>query len=336
MAIDGIVKAGTETKWGISEESTFGAVIEDNVAFVQMEGPVPSINEGVIRNIDYKANGSRIRLDTDDYFTQDGGIRVISFSDLIVRRTMLADLLYGVFGNVTEGATTPYSKDFVWTSSTTQPDYSASAGYFMTVAINRTLSSKDRKYTSCILRTLTLTADLTGDGRLRASGEFISGFSSTATANLSGTWAYSAANYFNCHEFSQKQINNVDIVLYGFDVTFTNNAVRIGGNSSGDAESYALPQYDVTGNLLVKWDTATDDLLADSKQGNLRELDLQVGSAGVAGHFAVFCDNVAFGDVDDEHGDERGHAVNVPFTALFKTGGGMCTATVADGSDRSW
>jgi len=339
MAIDGLVKAGTETKWGISEESTFGTAIADNGTFVMMEGPPPTVDEGIIRNIDAKFNGMRVPSDSDDFYSQEGGVRVISFSDMTVRKNSLADLLYAASEIAIEAAATPYQKQYIWTSTTTQPDFSANAGYFCTVGIYEPLTAKDRKFTSCILRTLTLTADLSGDGRLKASGEFISGFSSSAASTFSGTWAYADAEYINFNNMSLKQVGGTDVVVYGFDWTITNNAVRVGADATGDAETYFIGGgggYSVTGNLLLKYDTATDDLIADGVAGTARSIQLSVGSDGVDGYLSLFCDGAIIGDADKNYDDERGQAVSVPFTAIHKNAAAMASVNLADAEDRSW
>jgi len=341
MAIDGLVKAGTETRWGISEEATFGTAIADGGAFIQLEGPIPTVDEGVMSDVKTKANGRRVISDIDIFHTQTGGLRTISFSDLLVRKADLAHLLYAVHGGVvSEGATTPYQKSFTWTSTTTQPDYSANAGYFCTVAIYEPLSAKDRKFTSCILSDLTLSADLTGDGRLRASGTFITGFASTAGSTLSGSWAYNTQAYIQCNNPAKKLIASSDIVLYGFDITYSNNAVRVGSDSTGGAETYFIGGGDtglsVTGNLLVKYDTATDDLIADSVAGTGRKFEFEVGTDGVDGFFDIYLDKIIFGAADKDYGDARGQAVNLPFTAVHLTGAAMSVVQIADAVDKSW
>jgi len=336
MAINGIVYAGTQTKWGISEESTFGTVIADAGTFQQFEGPPPSVDYGVISDIEPKFSGSRVRKDYESYYTESGGTRVISFSDMIVRRIDLGHLVYGVFQTMDEGETPAYTKVIAISDSTTQPVFTSDAGYFATLGIYDPISSNMRKFTSCILRSLTLTADLAGDGRLRASGEWISGFSSDTTATLSGTWAYNAQNYYNFNSMSAKQINNVDVVLYGWSVTITNNAVRVGADSSGDAETYSLPLYDITGEITAKYDAATDSLIADAIAGSGRELDLQVGSAGVAGHFGMLIDEAQFQAPTKDYANEQGQAITLPFTAVDATGGNLCTFTISDATDQSW
>ena len=342
MAIDGLVKAGTETKWGFAEEATFGTAIADNGTFIQLEGPIPTVDEGVISDVKTKSNGRRVISDIDIFHTQVGGLRTISFSDVIVRRKDLGHLLYAVHQSaVTQGLVgTGYQKAFTWTSTTTQPDFSASAGYFCTVGIYEPLAAKDRKFTSCILSDLTLSADLTGDGRLRASGTFITGFASSAGATFSGTWAYNTQNYIQCNNPAKKLLGTPELVLYGFDITYSNNAVRVGSNSTGGPETYFIGGGDtglsVTGNLLVKYDTGTDDLIADSVAGTGRKFEFEVGTDESAGFFDIYLDKCIFGAVDKDYGDARGQAVNLPFTAVHLTGAAMSVAQISDAVDNSW
>lgn len=341
MAIDGLVKAGTESYWGFAEEATFGTPIADGQNFVKLEGPIPTVNEGIIRDVKTKFNGRRVISDIDLFHTQVGGLRTISFSDLIVRRTNLADLLYAVHGSViVESDTTPYQKSLTWTSTTTQPDYSANAGYFCTVGIYEPIAAKDRKYTSCILQSLTLNFPFEGDGRVRASGVFISGFSSTMASTLSGTWAYGAQNYIQCNNPAKKFIAANDVVLYGMNITIANNAVRVGSDATGDAETYFLGGGDaglsVTGNILAKFDTATEDLIADSKAGTPRKFEYEIGTDGADGFFDVYLDACLFGEADKDYGNAMGQAVSLPFTAVHLTGAAQSVFQIADAVDRGW
>ena len=343
MAIDGLVKAGTETRWGIMEESTFGDSSGAAAgAFVQFEGPIPTVNEGVMRDVKTKFNGRRVISDIDLFHTQAGGLRTITFSDLIVRKTDLGDLLYAVHGGVTEGEVgVAYQKAFTWTSSTTQPDYSANAGYFCSVGIFDPIAAKDRLFTSCILQSLTLNFPFEGDGRLRASGTFISGFSSSAATTFAGAWAYGAQNYIQCNNPAKKLITGAgDLVLYGMDITISNNAVRVGADATGDAETYFLGGGDaglsVTGNMLVKYDTNTDDLIADSTAGTPRKFEFEIGTDGVTGFFDIYLDACLFGEADKDYGDARGQAVSLPFTAVHLTGSAQSVFQIADAVDRTW
>jgi hypothetical protein len=331
MAIVGTVAAGTESKWGISEEATFGTAIADAGTFEQFEGPIPTgIDYGITRVNEPKFNGSRVNQDAEVYYTDDGGLRVIPFSDMVVRLKDLGLLTYSVTQVMDEGEAAAYAKTSTLDSSTTQPNFAANAGLFVTVGIYDTIASYHRKFTSCILRTLTLSADLAGDGRLMASGEWISGFAPDTTANFSGTWAYNTQTYYNFHTLTTKQIASTDIVLFGWDLTINNNAVRVGADSNGDAETYALPFFEVTGNLTVKYDTAVQGLIADSIAGTGRAIQLALAT------FDITLAESFFDNIGKDYGEARGQAITIPFKATHSTGTSMAAFTVNDSSDRGW
>jgi hypothetical protein len=268
--------------------------------------------------------------------TEAGGLRVIPFSDLMVRKEDLGSLLYAVCQTASEGAVSPYTKTFTITDTTTQPDFASDAGFFCMLAIDDALANTDRIFRSCILRSLTLTADLTGDGRLMASGEWISGFDTKTAGAISGTWNYNTASYFQFNSMSAKQLNNTDMVVYGWDLTITNNAQKVGSDSGGDAETYALPLYDITGNITVKWDTNTNALFANARIGTGWELDLQVGTGGADGHFGILLDEVKHSAPDKDYANEAGQTITIPFTAVHNTGANLCTFTVSDSRDQTW
>jgi len=337
MAIVGTIAAGTESKWGFSEEPTFGTVVATSGTYEQIEGPIPSVDYGVTRINQARNDGGRMRKDTSVFHSQSGGIRQINFSDLLVRRVDLGSLLYAVCQNCAEDAVaSQFNKVYTMTSTTTQPDFSASAGYFASVGIYDTIASYMRQFPSCILSTLTLSADLTGDGLLRASGTWLSGFTAITTANFSGTWAYNAQNYLDFHAPTVKQIGGADIVLFGFSMTINNGAVRVGGSTLGVAETYALPEYDINGTITVKYDTAVQGLIADSLAGTGRKIQITIGTAATLGHFDISLAECFFDDITKDYGDPRGQALSIPFKATWSTGATMAIFTTCDGTDQDW
>ena len=344
MAIVGTIAAGTESKWGIIQASTaaalgeaaFGTQNDDADSAEMYEGPIPSVDYGVIRINNPLNDGGRVRKDTGVYYTQTGGIRQINFSDLTLRRKDLAPLLYAVCQNMDEGEADQYTKIITIDETTTQPNFAADAGFFASIGIYDTTAAYHRIFPSCILSSLTLSADLTGDGLLKASGTWMSGFIADTTATLSGTWAYNTQNYYDFHAPTTKQVGSADIVLFGFSVTITNGANRVGGTTAGNAETYALPEYNVTGSLTVKYDTAVQGIIADSLAGTGRKIELATGTAGGVGHFGFVLDECFFDDIAKDYGDQRGQSLTLPFTADFSTGANLAVFTLSDGVDRAW
>lgn len=342
MAIDPIVHSPNQSFWAIGEESTFGTPLGDGGTFIKMEGPIPSVDYALLQDLGPKQTGSRVALKDTKYVTQKGGLRVISFSDLVVRQKDLGLLLYGVTQNVTEGATTPYDKAFVLDETTTQPDFSGNGGIFFTVIIADAEEGDQRKFTSCILRTLTLTADVTsGDGRLMASGEFVTGFESDDTANFNAaTVAYQTQSYINFNNLTTATIATNDIVLYSFSITINNNAARVGNTTAGACQTYSIgvPEYEVTGNIVTKYDDNTKNLLADFLAGTERAIVLATGTSGGSGDYVNFTHNLAIFTGNENDYGSNAAVVNLPFKCVGDSTGSdnMIDYEVEDAVDRSW
>ena len=336
MAINGVVHGGNESKWGISEESTFGTAIADAGTFEMFESKIAVPDPGLFRDNTVKQGDGRMRAVANDFVSGYGGLRVISFSDMVVRRKDLGVLLYAVGQNMAEGGASAYEKTVTLANATTQPDFPANAGYFCTLGIYDTIASYHRKYTSCILRTLTLSADLAGDGLLRASGEWISGFAESTTANFSGTWDYNPQSHFNYHVTPTKKIAAADIVLYGFDITINNNAVRVGSTgAAGDCETYAIGTgdtgYDISGNIKCKFDVNTQGLFAADRAGTTTAIQLACGTDGQLGNSDFTCASCLVQNVTDDYDNAMGRALDVPFIANTSA-----VFTCSDASSRGW
>jgi len=340
MATNKQVLSGFESKWGFLQESTFGTpqAASSNYTIVETSS-MPTIDYGVTQVQDIRHRGQRYADKNDTYVTEKSGTRVISFSDWVVRLEDLSELMYAVTQTVSEGATTPFQKDFDLLTSTTQPDFGSSAGYFATLFIDNITAGQDQIFTSCILKTLTLSANTSdGDGRLMASGEWISGFASNNAATLSGTPTFNSQTYY---EFSapatQKVSAAVDQVVKDWEITFTNNAVRTGNDSSGDCESYFLGSYDITGSITLKYDTNSDGFLVDWLAGIARAILLDVGSSGSAGFAQFSMTNAEFTGNEQDYANEVGKLVTLPFKAVGNSStAGLFNGQIDDANDQTW
>ena len=345
MAINNSIFGSTETEWGWSLESTFGTAIADTGNFEKPEGEIPSIaDRGIIRYHQVLNDGSRVPQDVNMYHSEVGGVRIIPFSNLRLRRKDLAVLLYGCIQVMDEGETPEFTKVLTVDNTVTQPLFGADAGLFMTIGINDVIANYHQKFTSCIVKNLTLTCQMFGgDGLLYASGEFISGFPSDTTANFNtGTWLFNTQNYINFGMPTTKQIGGADIVLYGFDLTFNNNAVRFGSNATGGAEGYALATnrdgWSVTGNLRTKYDAIVQGIIAADIAGTGAKIQLATGTPAAIGHVDFTMNECFYNGPAKEYAAEEGQLINVPFMAAEDSGGSnaLLVATISDAEDRAW
>lgn len=337
MAISGAVYSSKQLKLGYAVESTFGTAIADDQAFVLLpEFGSVSIDYGLTQDLSRKNRGDTYphAYDVDTYTSQTGGIRTITISDLILRKDDAPYFLYALFQNVTESATTPYGKTF--TFSGTLPDFTSNAGMFMTIGLDKYIASYDEKFTSCILREATFKADLVGgDGRVKCDLTFISGFSATTTANFSGTWTSKAQEYLDMNASTNNQIDDADIVVYNWDVSINNSAVRIGNTSAGACQSYALnsPEPTIDLNFTAKYDPNTQGELAAFLAGTSTKIELGIGSGAADGDFVVggYMDYTGYSEPEQE----QGAAMSLSGRFTYHTSVPP-SIIVADANDLSW
>jgi hypothetical protein len=246
----------------------------------------------------------------------------------------LAEPLYAACQNVTESADAGrFDKTFDFWSA--RPDFASNEGYFCTIVVKNQITGDDEIYTSCICSELKLKADLVGgDGRLMADATFISGFTIGENQTLSGTFTPSTQNYFDWSAPSLLQINGLDLVLYNFEITIKNNAVRRGNDSAGDAQSYMMGNpFEISWTLTTKYDANTQALRTDYLAGTKRSMQLSVGTAATAGYLDFDFDYNILTEVSST--DQEGQALTVSGEVVYD-GTNMPTITVIDGKDQAW
>ncbi len=339
MAINNSIFAPSQSCWGIAEETTFGTAVADTGSYEMCEGPLPSVDYGLQRDLTVKNNLTRVVSTANQYSTTTGTMRAITFGDVVIRRTDLCNYMVAMMQNEAEATSGAYVKTFTWTTTNTQPLFSSNAGKFYTVGVVGPIASYMQKFTSCILKDLTLKPG--PQGRLSASGTWISGFAPATTANFTTTnFAFQTQNYYNCYAMSLKQIAGSDVVLYDWSLKFENGAVPMSWGTTGYAESYALAcdanGYKVSGSLTMKYDAVTQGFIADALAGTGRKIQLSTGTSGAAGYFDVTLYACIFDAVDKDYGRPEGQAIVVPFTAAFDGTNGLALVTVEDGKDQTW
>ena len=338
MAIDGIIYSGKEVQVGFSDETTFGTAVVDAGAFnvIPDFGSI-SIDYGIFQDTSARNRGKRIAYDADIYTSQTGGIRVITMNDIVIHHGTLSRLLYGVFQNVTEGAETPFEKTF--SIADTQPDFSSNEGYFFTLGIKNPIAAYDEKFTSCIVQSLSLHADLIGgDGRLRANATIISGFANDLAATFSGTWSVEAAStYIDCNLFDTKTYNTSDMVLYSFNIDINNAAKRIGNTIAGNCEGYtiAVPEATITGSIKAKYDTTIQAANGDYIAGTERVIEWGLANGTATGDIMFDMNEAQLTNVSHDDGNDTGIARDLEFKAVAIAAANP-EIRFADGIDRSW
>ena len=137
----------------------------------------------------------------------------------------------------------------------------------------------------------------TNGGHLTMSGNYFSGFSNPIPAStcleqtFSGTWTAPETSYYHIGGITTKTLDvegnaTQHLVLKNFQLNIANGVNRVGFNSNGNADLYALPEYVITGSITIKYDDEFDygagnNVIQDFLDGDTLSLSLQWGNGTV-------------------------------------------------------
>jgi hypothetical protein len=349
------VHSGKQARLFIAQEATFGTAVSDATAWAtdNQDGVIclqptadlsPADLGGVVRNSEIRAHGQRVKKASDVFVSQDGAFMTMPF-EVISSRHDLDFLLMGVMQDIeSEGASTPFKKIFTINRDTTQPDFGAISGAYnegllMTVTLDDPIASENDQLTSAIISELTLSSDPGNyGGRLIASGNFYSGFSLDHENNLApASTVVPDRDYYNHSLLTTKAINASAMVANSWSITINNNAQRIGSSSTGNAQSYAIgiPEYSITGEMAIKYDSVTKDVVDDFLSGADNVLKFGYGTADNDGHLLIECNASYTGHVK-EFGGDSGMFLTIPFEAVDDGSNDALKITLENGLDRAW
>ena len=349
------VHSGKQARLFIAQEDTFGTARSDATAWatgnqdgvicLQPTGDLsPADLGGVVRNSEIRAHGQRVKKHTDVFVSQDGSFVTMPFEVLPTRHD-IDWLLMGVMQDIeSEAASGTFAKVFSLDRDTTQPDFGAISsaydeGLLMTVTLDDPIASENDQLKSAIISELTLSSDPGNyGGRLVASGNFYSGFSLSHDNNLApASTIVPDTDYYNHSLLTTKTIVSAEMVVNSWSITINNNAQRIGSSATGNAQSYAIgvPEYSVTGEMAIKYDSTTKDVVDDFLSGTDRLITLGYGSGGSDGNLLIKCNAVYTGHVK-EFGGDSGMFLTIPFEAVDDGTNDALQVTVENGLDRAW
>jgi hypothetical protein len=324
------VHSGKEARLFIAQETAFGTPKADDTAWaadnadgviaLQLVGdPSPVDVGGVIRDSTIRSHGQRVKKNTDIYISRDGAIFTMPF-EVIPTLDDIDFLIYTVMQDIeSESDAGTYERIFTIDRDTTQPDFGANGGKFLTVTLDDPIASENDQLTSAIISELTLSSDPgTNGGRMTASGTFFSGFDYSHDNNLApGASIVPDTHYFNHSLLQTKTIGGTAVVVNSWSLTINNNAQRVGSDTIGDAQSYAIgvPEYTITGELNVKYDSETKDMLDTFLAGTDTLIVLNYGSASSEG-FLQFTINASFTGHTKDFGGDAGMFLSIPFEGV--------------------
>jgi hypothetical protein len=341
MAID--ISTPQQKRYGIAEQTTWGTAVADTAAAIQLDVDPFSIVPNVNIREGRQSQGTRRPFTGSRIHDTKRVAPTFSLPAMEAKKDELDYFLYAIMQSVSEGATTPFSKTFTIPDS--QPDFSSSAGFFMTFWERFPVSLRSRKLKDVIAKSLTLSCE--PGGRLMVAGEFVGRGAMIEGANPTGTWTRSDsdnADYFFWEDIDRFTMDfgsgAVNLRPSGsFEITLSHDATPFGHDGSGNFETFAIVNW----NLELKM-TIADDLTANirnsfesaHRQGTVCTLEIGWGNdpPSADGDLEITC-QCQITDVSPDSADILGIEVTGAI-ATSNTSNSPITIILANALDRGW
>ena len=304
MAISTTVIPISDVKMGIKGETTFGTGLDssgaDTTAYRQLpvvQAAKPTFN--ITRESRLLSGRGTVKNAADTIITAKGGTVTCPF-DFVATPNLLLQHLTMVTQTYNADGSDVYTVEVDGSNNNTEIGGSISSGLPHSVNLAYyPKAAEGIKIAGCVVSDLAISGDLgTNGGNLNMSGNYFSGFAnpiSTGTIleqTFDGTWVEPDAGvFFNMGSLSTKQLavegSDQDMILKSFNLNIANGVNRVGSNTNGDAEAYSFPEYVVTGDITLKYDTefslsAADNVVQSFLDGNTGTLALKFGDGTVS------------------------------------------------------
>ena len=303
MTISTTVIPISDVKMGIKGEATFGTGIDssgaDGTAYRQLpvvQATKPTFN--ITRESRLLSGRGTVKNAADTIITAKGGTVTCPFDFVATPETLLQHLTMVTQTYNADGSDV-YTVEVDGSNNNTEIGGSISSGVPHSVNLAYyPKAAEGIKIAGCVVSDMAISGDLgTNGGNLNMSGNYFSGFAnpiSTGTVleqTFNGTWVEPDAGvFFNMGSLSTKQLAvegaDQDMILKSFNLNIANGVNRVGSNTNGDAEAYSFPEYTVTGDITLKYDTefslsADDNVVQSFLDGNTGTLALKFGDGTV-------------------------------------------------------
>ena len=277
MAISDKVVPISKVIAGIKAESSFGVALDvsgdDTIAYRQL--PIVQVQKptfNITRESRLLSGRGLVKHSSDTIISTRGGTVTMPF-EMIATPKLLVQHLALVAQEHSEASSYIHTTEIggqgsllssLGGSKTNNLPHSVNLAY----EVAGVDSGEGIKVTGVVCSDLSLNLDYgTNGGHMTMSGNYFSGFSNPAAAASgfehsfsTGSWtAPETTGYYNIGDISTKTLTcddgaTQDLVLRSLTFNISNGVNRVGFNSNGDAESYSVPEYVVTGELTIKMD----------------------------------------------------------------------------------
>ena len=341
MAISTTVYSATGWRVAIAEQTVWGTPNTTQSEFYELhvsEITLPDFS-GLLSDETKRSNGKNI-MDALDIFRSNAGSENTLTANVVLTPTTLPMLLYGSLQAITsEGGTDPFLKTFTVDGT---PLSDIEPAIFFTLLVYSPATQESIQLQDVVIRTFSASCDAgASGGRATGSVTFVNGhqpaYNATATT---GSWVAPGVNYYLLQTLQTKTLAESDVVLGKYDFTIENGATRVGFDANGDAQGFNFPMLDITGNVEVKYDANTKDLidkwfLSPTNGSADSDLVLQHGADSSSYEWEMTFHTVLTAPPQPAAGDK---GVFMPIAWRAVTEGETAAATIksADRIDRAW
>ena len=294
----------SDIKMGIKAESTFGTGIDsdgaDGTAYRQLpvvQAAKPTFN--ITRESRLLSGKGSVKDAADTIITSRGGTVTVPF-EMIATPKLLAQHLALV--GQEHGESGSYVHETEFDGSSNEKSVGGSISNNLPHSVNLAYypaAGEGIKVAGVVCSDLSLGLDYgTNGGHMTMSGNYFSGFSNPVSTGsvleqtFNGSWVAPETSYYNIGALTTKTLDvegnsTQNLILKSFNLNIANGVNRVGFNSNGDAEAYALPEYTITGDITIKYDDEFDygagnNVIQDFLDGDTMSLALKWGDGTVS------------------------------------------------------
>ena len=290
--------------YGLKAETTFGTGLDsdgnDGTAYLTqpvVQAQKPNFN--IFRESRLLSGRGSVKNAADTVINTRGGTITMPFDMMATPRTLAQHILLLGQESGTSGSTihemeidgSSNANSIGGTISSGIP-HSCNLAYYPA-------AGEGIKVCGVVVSDMTLSGDIAGNnGLLSMSGNYFSGFSnqvSTSTIleqTFDGTWVAPESTYFNMLDISAHTLDvegnaTQTFIMKSFNFNFANGVNRVGFDTNGNAEAYVFPEYQITGDITIKWDDEFDygagnNVIQDFLDGDTLSLAIKIGDGTVS------------------------------------------------------
>tara|TARA_R110001583_G_scaffold2673_2_gene18890 strand:+ start:15 stop:1094 length:1080 start_codon:yes stop_codon:yes gene_type:complete len=291
-------------KYGLKAETSFGVGLDssgnDGTAYLTqpvVQAQKPTFN--IFRESRLLSGRGSVKNAADTVINTRGGTVTMPFEMLATPRTLAQHVLLVGQESGTSGSTL-HEMEIDGSSNSTSIGGTISSGIPHSCNLAYyPAAGEGIKVSGVVVSDLSISGDVAANnGLVSISGNYFSGFSNPVSTGsvleqtFDGTWVAREATYFNVLDSDVRTLDvegnaTQTFIMKSFNFNIANNVQRVGFNTNGDAELYVMPEYMVTGDIVVKWDDefdygAANNVIQDFLDGDTLSLAIGIGDGTVS------------------------------------------------------